>query len=441
MRISSVGFAFAVLLQLPTPASLPTRPSRILQGTKPLWTWRPTPTSACLLVAIGPVSNSSELRCWGRNEHGAAGMGVTDDYLGDDESLTSFPPLVLPSGAIELSTSTSHSCVLLDSGQLSCWGGGANGGLGFPWDSWLGDDEDPLAGPTVDAGSSIVQVVAAPDNVTCVLLEDGAVKCWGTGEHGATGQATTENLCDQADETPSGLESLELGGPARQLAGARHHACAVLVDGSVRCWGRDRHGSLGLASGPLVLGDDEVPTTVAPIRLPGEGVTAVAAQGRQVCALHTDGAVTCWGETGPWLGYGPALDQLGEGYGDDEHPDVLGHVPIGGPVTKLAVGDAFTCALLESSEVKCWGASQLGQLGYGNTNFVGYAETPADVEPLAVGGAVVDLVAGWNHACALLQSGDIRCWGEGIQGALGRGTPDNVGDDELPGDVPPIVLD
>ncbi|MBC8292718.1 MAG: hypothetical protein H8E45_06075, partial [Proteobacteria bacterium] len=79
----------------------------------------------------------------------------------------------------------------------------------------------------------------------------------------------------------------------------------------------------------------------------------------------------------------------------------------------VAVGGYHTCATLDSGIVRCWGYGSSGQLGYGNTDSIGDNEDPVSAGDVNVGGTVVQLAAGLNHTCALLDSGAVRCWGRG----------------------------
>jgi hypothetical protein len=106
----------------------------------------------------------------------------------------------------------------------------------------------------------------------------------------------------------------------------------------------------------------------------------------QVCALLADGAVRCWGLSGPALGLGlpPALegDPL-YAIGDDELPTSQPPVDVGGPVQQIAAGH-HTCALLSPTSLRCWGESQNGELGYGNTRTIGTGLLPKDAGDIAV---------------------------------------------------------
>src|SRR6185369_17045588 len=97
------------------------------------------------------------------------------------------------------------------------------------------------------------------------------------------------------------------------------------------------------------------------------------------------------------------------------------------------------CALLEGGTVRCWGSGMQGELGHGNVENIGDDETPASAGDIDVGGIVTNVDAGFLHVCATLESGSARCWGRGSTGALGYGNLQDIGDDETPasaGDVP-----
>jgi alpha-tubulin suppressor-like RCC1 family protein len=144
--------------------------------------------------------------------------------------------------------------------------------------------------------------------------------------------------------------------------------------------------------------------------------------------------VRCWGANhNGRLGYGNHHD-----IGDDESPAAAGDVPIGGKVTQIAAGEHATCALLESGGVRCWGKGELGELGYGNTEDIGDDETPAEAGDIVLGGKAIHVAVGYLHACAILETGAVRCWGRADPGSLGYGNVQDIGDDETPasaGDV------
>jgi alpha-tubulin suppressor-like RCC1 family protein len=108
----------------------------------------------------------------------------------------------------------------------------------------------------------------------------------------------------------------------------------------------------------------------------------------------------------------------------------------------LAAGARFSCARLDTGRVRCWGFAAYGQLGYGNTTDIGDNETPGSVGPvdLGAGRTARAIAAGFYHACAILDQGQVHCWGRGYEGQLGYGNTDSIGDHDTPGSFGPVDL-
>ena len=104
--------------------------------------------------------------------------------------------------------------------------------------------------------------------------------------------------------------------------------------------------------------------------------------------------------------------------------------------TGLPVG-FHTCAILDDGDLKCWGFGDYGQLGQGNRDNLG--DGPGEmgdalaVVDLGFDRSAIQITAGAYHTCALLDNYTVKCWGEGRNGALGQGSRDNIGDD--PGEM------
>ncbi len=321
----------------------------------------------------------------------------------------------------------SHTCHLRLSGEVICWGDGQFGKLGYGNEDNIGDDETPASVGVVDVGGTPVALIAN-GAATCALLDDQSVKCWGFAMGGQLGYGNADPIGD--DELPSSVGSIDVGGAVAQVSGKLDHACALRTDGEVVCWGAANDGRLGYGNTENV-GDDETPASVGPVSV-GAPVRYVGAGGNHTCVLLEDGDVKCWGQ-GRFgkTGRGDTLDT-----GDDETPDSLGTVDLGGKATQLSVGHSHNCVLLESGDVVCWGRNQQGQIGNASTSNVGDDETPASVGPVDVGGGtVVRVVAGSQVTCVLFDDGAVKCWGLGFNGALGYGNLDSIGDDELPSAV------
>ena len=191
-----------------------------------------------------------------------------------------------------------HICMVLDTGEVACkgqyeGGGGESGQLGR---DPAGDGSPmPAAGyPLVDLGVDRTATdVALGDAHTCALLDAGEVKCWGANGYGQLGQDDTQNRGLLPAQMGDALLPVALGRPATAITAGRNYSCALLDDGSVKCWGRNDEGQLGIgSSGHMGNGPGEMAT------LP-TGRTAVAIDaGTSTCALLDNGALKCWGGNG-----------------------------------------------------------------------------------------------------------------------------------------------
>ncbi|MDP3237760.1 MAG: hypothetical protein Q8N26_33535, partial [Myxococcales bacterium] len=204
--------------------------------------------------------------------------------------------------------------------------------------------------------------------------------------------ATNTGGSHQATLTLTGSNAGLIG----QLGLGSQHACAVVND-TLRCWGDNSFGQLGL--GAAVMNTD-VPTVVPTISAPTQVVGGAAF----TCAV-VRGDVFCWGRN--------TVGQLGDGTNVDRlTPPTTRNVLLGGSrVHQLAAGNFHACALSNGS-VWCWGAGTLGQLGNGvsvNSN------SPVQVMGITDAQAIA---AGDNYTCALV-NGRVSCWGTGAFGLNG----------------------
>ncbi|NVB39984.1 hypothetical protein G6O69_19220 [Pseudenhygromyxa sp. WMMC2535] len=290
---------------------------------------------------------------------------------------------------------------------------------------------DCTSGACEESLCTLAAHVATGNNHTCAVLSGGAVRCWGHGFDGALGYGNTTTIGD--DETPAEVGDVALGGLAIDVSAGGFHSCARLDDGGLRCWGSADYGQLGYGN-TLAIGEGLTPDWAGDVPVGGP-VIDITAGSTHTCALLEGGSVRCWGRSlSGQLGYANTLS-----VGDDETPEEIGDVDVGGVVTQIAAGTTHTCALLEGGGVRCWGSASQGKLGYANSQSIGDDETPAEAGDVQLGGAAVQVVAGGNHTCALLEGGAVRCWGRGGFGATGYGDGENIGDDETPasaGDVP-----
>ena len=135
---------------------------------------------------------------------------------------------------VQLAVGGDHSCALLSTGQVRCWGWNEAGEIGD------GTTSDHDYSPTLVLGVVDATAIAAGDHFTCALLADQTAKCWGYNCQGQLGLGT--QACPYGVPTPA--QVLGLHGVVQLAAGAAH-ACALLEDGTVECWGDNRVGQLG----------------------------------------------------------------------------------------------------------------------------------------------------------------------------------------------------
>jgi alpha-tubulin suppressor-like RCC1 family protein len=381
--------------------------------------------------------DDGSVKCWGFNNFGQLGLGDTQSR-GDDpgEMGANLPAVDLGPGrtALQVTAGSSHACARLDDGTVKCWGRNNFGQLGLGDLLERGDDPGEMGAnlPAVNLGPGRTALqVTASASYTCARLDDGSVKCWGFNGTGQLGLGDTQHRGDGPGEMGANLPVAALG-PGRtalQLTTASYsHTCARLDDGSVKCWGFNDNGQLGLGdTQSRGDGPGEMGANLPAVDL-GAGRTALqlTAGNFQTCARLDDGSVKCWGWnlSGISLGLG---DTQARGDGPGEMGASLPTVDLGAgrTVLQVAAGGAHTCARLDDGSVKCWGANDLGGLGLGDTRNRGDgpgemgANLPAvDLGP---GRTALQLTAGDSHTCARLDDGSVKCWGRNDRGQLGLG--------------------
>jgi alpha-tubulin suppressor-like RCC1 family protein len=251
--------------------------------------------------------------------------------------------------------------------------------------------------PRPVGGVETALALAVGGDFACVILPTTGVRCWGKNDRGQGGHGMAQPFITPSCVLAAGASLL--GATSLALGGA--HACAVLDEGTVDCWGANDTWQLG--DGTTTDRDQAVPVL---------GITdarSVVAGGRHVCVLLKDTTVRCWGANDE--------GQLGSGTTTAQAAPVAvgnadGAAPLSG-VTALAAGDAFTCALMQDATVLCWGANADCQLGRPST-------TPRALLPVTASVRdVLSVAAGSRHACAVLSSGRAACWGRNDFGQVG----------------------
>ena len=395
------------------------------------------------------VSSEGSVKCWGLGAFGALGYG-SFVAIGDDELPLSVSDVaVAPSSAGQVTqvvVGLSHSCARLSKGGVACWGGNQFGELGHGNTAGTVGGIDPPDSASLvlvtDQGNLGTQKLVAGDSHTCALLADKSVTCWGRNDLGQLGYGNTDDIGDSEAPALAGEVQVtaEAGLNVVDLAAGADHTCALVSDGSVRCWGANEAGQLGRRHDRNI-GDDELPSTGPSVSLssdPSVMALQLTAGYQHTCALLSDDSVRCWG-TGAALG-------LGEGavVGDDELPSQVDAIDFGVEagvkVTQIAAGSWHTCARFSNGSLKCWGGDGAGQLGYGNLQVISLPAAVGFVSVTSSGAKVKAIAAGGYDSCALLSDGSLKCWGFNETGQLGQGNTTHVGDNELPSSIEAIQL-
>lgn len=366
------------------------------------------------------------VRCWGAGGFGQLG-NLSTEFIGDNESAAAATDVVVGGTVEQIAVSVFHSCALLDTRAVVCWGSNLQGAHGYPNTDQVGDNETPASNGEVALPDSIELGVGGLHS--CAITNGGKQYCWGAGSFGRLGYGDTENVGDNEDPQSAGFVDLGAGTPTQVAAGGGH-TCVLLDQSNVRCWGRNGDGELGYGH-TNNLGDDEaIPQIDVDV---GGPVVQISAGTEHTCALLDSGGVRCWGNGQDGrLGYGNVAS-----VGDNESPRSVGDISLGGRAVQVSAGTLHTCALMEYGDVRCWGLGTNGRLGHESISSIGDTELPSSIEPVDLGGRAVAVEASGAYTCALMESGAIRCWGKARY--LGYGGTDDIGDNEAPasaGDVP-----
>ncbi|HZI07795.1 MAG TPA: RTX toxin, partial [Archangium sp.] len=261
--------------------------------------------------------------------------------------------------------------------------------------------------PVVEGETTGINTIRAGESHTCALLNTGKVRCWGRGLYGQLGYNGTGNIGATADKLPFTAGDVPVVGTTTRIVTGANHTCALLDSGFVRCWGKNDLGQLGLNSKENV-GDGEEISSMGYVNLGGLA-TQIAAGYNHTCALMQSGAVRCWG----YNLYGQLGINATKNIGDDEAAWEGGDIKLGTGITakEVVAGGNHTCVITNQDNVRCWGLNSSGQLGYNHNRSIGDDEYPSTVD-VNVGGPVAQLAAGSDHTCALLQgnNGNIKCW-------------------------------
>ena len=354
----------------------------------------------------------------------------------------------------QISAGMNMTCGLLASGAAWCWGLNANGMLGARLSG------DTSQAPVRVADGHRFTTISVGQAHACALDQDLAAWCWGGNFSGSLG---------------TGMPDQNANAPARVTGD--HRFLTISAGPSITCATDESHLAYcwGSAFRNLIPGradDAAFPVAIAaPPDYPGpltfDSIKTGLGDNCGIAGEIDGGDLWCWGDdsfgqlvdasTDPvyaLIGVPLTPSDFGVGVnficytgvdrGDRQTPiaqcrgtdmasgamtpNTVNDLPSIAGAVAMDVGAAFACALLNGGELRCWGANSEGQLG------VGAASGPVEVPVVPLGGhhwTAIDL--GFSHACGIDTDGIVYCWGENASGKLGDGTPEER-------DVPTAVV-
>jgi alpha-tubulin suppressor-like RCC1 family protein len=339
------------------------------------------------------ISESAAAYCWGLNQDGEDGTGV---HAGGISGSFDSAPVAVPSSAHFQSVSNSRSdfisvvndargftCGVASDGTGYCWGeGGPAMGRGPGRYEYSAGLPDPMTLPPAPAsvvGGLTFSSIAAGYWMACGLDISGTAYCW--GEEPFIGDGVTppsDSVIAQA--APVAVAG---GHHFQQLVAGQTHACGLVSDGTVYCWGENASGEVG---------DGTTAFRNAPVQVAtSQRFTSLSAGGESTCALTNTGVAYCWGTL---TGTTPGL------------------VPGGLSFTGVFVGDGTACGLTSAGVAYCWG-SAFWQSG------APHAVTTPVATPSLPGVAFQSLAGGSNFFCGVSTAHKLYCWGTNALGQLG----------------------
>jgi alpha-tubulin suppressor-like RCC1 family protein len=390
------------------------------------------------------------LLAWGANTYGQLGLGHTSD-IGDDEAVYPAGAVDLGAGriAVQVAAGGRHTCVVLGAaaaGSVLCWGGSPATGSGS---TALITTPSSAAVVALGAGRTAVQVTAG-DQHTCVLLASGDIMCFGGGSAGALGYGSTANVGDVAAPSAAGLVNMGVGRRAVFVAAGTGTTCAIMdaglasaVAGQLLCWGANGAGQLAIGSTTAV-GVSNTPGTssFADVGVPAASkVLDVATAGNTTCIITAERILHCCGAV---VGATGVVNRCNSGAAAQHGPIDLGTpfrtlVPrvvsaaLGldsAPLLPAQVtgGLQFTCVVADTPDgpgrVLCFGDNSWGQLINGVNTATYPALPPANWPNGALvttpgGRSALAVAAGDYHLCVLLDTRAMACGGRNDQSQAG----------------------
>lgn len=350
------------------------------------------------------IMSDDSVYCWGNGQYGVLGANSTTSST---VPVPVYTQDVLNGKTIkQITTGYYHTCVIASDNKDYCWGYGLAGRLG---NSGIVQRNAPY--PVIETATTVVSQIAAGNEHTCSLNSERKLYCWGRGINGELGRDVF-----LGSNTPTAVNMSNFGTESvKQVVAGDKFTCAATVEGKAFCWGSNATGRTGVG---LATGKTQYPTEVKGFN--GKKVESISAGDSHACAVISGGQeVYCWGKN----------DKGQVGVTAMGYRNTASRVPFGSNVLSggktiknVYAGSEFTCMVLNTGEIYCWGDNSNGQMGSGAAT--GFLPSPVKVNVPFASSGETSMYVGKDFLCAL-RTGEMYCWGNNNKGQVGNGQSSN----------------
>lgn len=318
---------------------------------------------------------------------------VTDED-GTDDADDSMSGIIRDKKIISIDASIYRTCAVDDYGSIYCWG--LNSGINDP-DEYPGNSFVPIKQIRHDGDHwEGVEKMSMGRYHACALLDDGFIYCWGENSKGQLGN---ESITDSYSSTLVYKSGDLRGAEIVDISVGSNHSCALDVDGSVYCWGFNMFGQIGDGT----LENRLTPKKIFDGELEEEKVVKLSSGSNHVCVITDKDVIYCWGQN--------EKGQLGNGtYENATVPTKIDDsgVLAGKKIVDISSLSGHVCALDDLGYIYCWGDNDSGQLGDGTQE-----NSPVPIAVINENSLKFKLfTAGWGNTCAVDENNDLFCWGK-----------------------------
>jgi alpha-tubulin suppressor-like RCC1 family protein len=372
----------------------------------------------CYLNSVG------KLRCWGSNQAGQISAG--DEFEKSDAVALS----PLETGFIPLSVSTHniHTCTSSTDNQMKCFGSNSYGQLGVGNNEEIRDISQTISLPVKN-----VAQIAVGDNHTCALLKSGNIKCWGDGSSGQLGYGNNDSIKD-ASLAPE----INFGIPVTQIAAGKDSTCVAFANQTAKCWGATIVGANFYTFFGTYFDDyqtniinDALSSTTLSF---SSNIIQISIGNSQKCFLLSSGNIACIGgtnynELGYWYNYYSVYDHTWYYYYYSTLPE---EIKLTSSIffSKISCNGNACYAVSSTGDLYGWGELNWTNLNYTQLSNSIYSDAynyiRYHIRLINVGAKVKLASKGQNHSCVLLINDHVKCWGTGVFGALGYSNKNDI---------------